>query len=92
MTTVGYGDVYPETDTGRAIAILVMVVGIGFLSLLIGAVSERSRKHIDFGLLDLLGDLLAHVAEPRGQRSSGRSLSALQQLEARVQANQPGQH
>jgi voltage-gated potassium channel len=41
MTTVGYGDLYPETDTGRAIAILVMVVGIGFLSLLIGAVSER---------------------------------------------------
>ena len=41
MTTVGYGDLYPETDTGRGIAILVMVVGIGFLSLLIGAVSER---------------------------------------------------
>jgi voltage-gated potassium channel len=41
MTTVGYGDLYPETDTGRVIAILVMVVGIGFLSLVIGAVSER---------------------------------------------------
>jgi voltage-gated potassium channel len=41
MTTVGYGDIYPSTDTGRAVAILVMVVGIGFLSLLIGSVSER---------------------------------------------------
>jgi voltage-gated potassium channel len=41
MTTVGYGDLSPETDTGRVIAIAVMVVGIGFLSLLIGAVSER---------------------------------------------------
>ena len=41
MTTVGYGDMYPETDVGRGIAILVMVVGIGFLSLLIGSVSER---------------------------------------------------
>ena len=41
MTTVGYGDLYPSTDTGRAVAILVMVVGIGFLSLLIGSVSER---------------------------------------------------
>jgi voltage-gated potassium channel len=41
MTTVGYGDLYPSTDTGRAVAIFVMVVGIGFLSLLIGSVSER---------------------------------------------------
>jgi voltage-gated potassium channel len=41
MTTVGYGDIYPETDTGRGIAMFVMVVGIGFLSLLIGSVSER---------------------------------------------------
>lgn len=41
MTTVGYGDITPETDGGRLIAILVMVVGIGFLSLLIGAAAER---------------------------------------------------
>lgn len=41
MTTVGYGDLYPQTDTGRGVAIVVMIVGIGFLSLLIGAVSER---------------------------------------------------
>ena len=41
MTTVGYGDISPATDAGRVIAIVVMVVGIGFLSLLIGAVSER---------------------------------------------------
>jgi voltage-gated potassium channel len=41
MTTVGYGDLYPHTNTGRAVAIVVMVVGIGFLTLVIGAVSER---------------------------------------------------
>jgi voltage-gated potassium channel len=41
VTTVGYGDLYPHTNLGRGIAIFVMLVGIGFLSLLIGAVSER---------------------------------------------------
>lgn len=41
MTTVGYGDLSPETDAGRLVAIAVMVIGIGFLSFLIGATAER---------------------------------------------------
>jgi voltage-gated potassium channel len=41
MMTVGYGDISPKTDGGRIIAIFVMVVGIGFLTMVIGAVSQR---------------------------------------------------
>jgi voltage-gated potassium channel len=41
MTTVGYGDLSPETDLGRIVAIVVMLVGIGMLTLVIGAVSQR---------------------------------------------------
>jgi len=41
MTTVGYGDVNPETQAGRAIAVAVMLVGIGFLTLVIGAIAQR---------------------------------------------------
>jgi len=34
VTTVGYGDITPSTTSGRAIAVVVMVVGIAFTSLL----------------------------------------------------------
>lgn len=44
VTTVGYGDVSPETDAGRIIAITVMVVGIGFVALLTAAAAERFMR------------------------------------------------
>jgi voltage-gated potassium channel len=41
VTTVGYGDIYPETPAGRVIAAGLMLVGIGFLSLLTAAIAAR---------------------------------------------------
>jgi voltage-gated potassium channel len=41
VSTVGYGDTYPHTDAGRAIAIVVMGVGIGFIAILTAAAAER---------------------------------------------------
>jgi voltage-gated potassium channel len=40
MTTVGYGG-SPETQWGRAITIVLLIVGIGFVAVLTGAVAER---------------------------------------------------
>jgi voltage-gated potassium channel len=40
VTTVGYGGP-PRTDAGRAIAIVVMLVGIGFVAILTAAAADR---------------------------------------------------
>jgi voltage-gated potassium channel len=41
VTTVGYGDIVPTTEAGRALAVLIMVTGIGAVTLLVGAASEK---------------------------------------------------
>jgi voltage-gated potassium channel len=41
MTTVGYGDLSPQTAAGQVLAIVVMLVGIGFVAILTGAVAQR---------------------------------------------------
>ncbi len=41
VTTVGYGDIAPETDGGRIIAMMIMLVGIGFVALLTAFIADR---------------------------------------------------
>ncbi|WP_231706527.1 MULTISPECIES: potassium channel family protein [Tsukamurella] len=40
VTTVGYGDIYPVTVEGRAVALCLMVFGIGLISFAIGTATS----------------------------------------------------
>jgi voltage-gated potassium channel len=69
VTTVGYGDLTPTTIQGRIVAIVVMLFGIGFLSVLTATVASRFIK-TDRGdeteaILAALARLEAEVAELR---------------------------
>jgi voltage-gated potassium channel len=66
VTTVGYGDVVPHTLGGRVIAGALMLVGIGFLSILTATiassfvshdVAEEERAVTEAGLVDVLAAL-----------------------------------
>ncbi|MBB1079137.1 potassium channel family protein [Limosilactobacillus sp. STM2_1] len=43
-TTIGYGDVIPKTGIGRAAAIVLMLLGIGFIGMLTSTINEFFAK------------------------------------------------
>jgi len=61
MTTVGYRDITPKTTEGKVVAILLMLVGIGFASLIIGAVAQQfikpSVQEVELGEEDMLREV-----------------------------------
>ncbi|MFK8793323.1 potassium channel family protein [Planococcus plakortidis] len=50
ITTVGYGDIYPETGVGRLLAAILMFVGIGIIGTFTSAISTyfaSSRRALE---------------------------------------------
>ncbi len=83
MTTVGYGDLLPQTDTGRVLGIFVMLVGIGFIALITGAIAQRflagEVEEIEGEIAEELEATEAILRELRAVRDR------LSELETRVQ-------
>lgn len=63
MTTVGYGDITPKTTEGKVIAVSVMLVGIGFATLIIGAIAERFTTTVIHDVELTEEDLLEQVRD-----------------------------
>ncbi len=65
VTTVGYGDVVPTSATGRLVAALVMLVGIGFLTVITAAITstfiETTRRRLEGATTDALSSKLDQI-------------------------------
>jgi len=61
ITTVGYGDKYPVTNEGRAVAIVLMIVGVGLFATFTAYISsyflESDHKKNELAIRDLISEV-----------------------------------
>jgi voltage-gated potassium channel len=78
VTTVGYGDLYPSDVEGRIIGILVMLVGIGFISVLTATMASlfvKTDTNSD-EVIDTLRRIEEQLRELTGRPPAGNAVSA----------------
>ena len=50
MTTVGYGDISPQTDFGQALAAIIMIIGYGIIAVPTGIVTVELSQAVHRGV------------------------------------------
>lgn len=87
MTTVGYGDFAPKTQEGQLLAAVVMLVGIGFVAVVTGAIAQRfvvTEETVTAGNLETI-ELQATTHEKLDALAA-----RLTQIERRLDENERG--
>jgi voltage-gated potassium channel len=75
VTTVGYGDVYPVTNTGRVIAVLLMIGGISMVGVVTAALASWIIQRVAEGETAIQSVTVAHIEELRSEiRTLGQQL------------------
>lgn len=67
VTTVGYGDVYPVTNTGRIIAVLLMIGGISLVGVVTAALASWIIERVSEEEAVIQTATAAHIEELRGE-------------------------
>jgi voltage-gated potassium channel len=88
-TTVGYGDQVPTTAAGRLLAVLVMLFGIGFLTIITAAITSTfvARSSLEAGARDAEAPTAEQVRELAEQLS--QLDRRLERIEAAVTGTRP---
>ena len=96
VTTVGYGDRYPTTEGGRAVAVVLMLVGIGLIGVLTATVAsvfvkehtDANREEYQRGHADL-GERLSVISERLGdiERRLGATPADIADVDAAADAD-----
>lgn len=90
MTTVGYGDYVPRTATGKAVAAVVMVLGVAFFAMITGAIAQRFLAGEVAEIEQEVGEVEEMVQETereelRVQAGQAQMLAELHELGERLQ-------
>lgn len=77
-TTVGYGDIAPQSSVGRIVAVVLMMVGIGTIGMLTGTIAtyflSTGRSHASTHIRHLQGVLEQWDDLPPGDRRAAAEL------------------
>lgn len=85
LTTVGYGDVYPQTEWGRAIALVIILLGLGFMATLTANIAarfvedDRQRQSQNEALLERLDAIAARLDRLEQRLGAAEQAAAAQQ-------------